>query len=1853
MIDPTNESSNVTSKGVKSCHAAKIHDQIADNGRLLVLSARSEISLRLNLKALQDWTKERAITEQDLEDLSHTLCVRRSAFPWRTSLVVDKSSDLSLALSQTDLIPTSKSATDSRIIFVFTGQGAQWAGMGQELLQVESEFSRSIERSDAILKQLGARYSLVEELCKPLSSSLVNESWLAQAGTTALQIALVDLLRSFRVNPFAVVGHSSGEIAAAYSAGVFSQREALKVSYYRGCLPPRAQDSKAQKGAMLAVGLSESDAQPYVTNLKQGKVAIACINAPSSVTISGDEGAIEELREILNFNSTFNRRLKVDTAYHSHHMLEPGKHYVKALSDLEFGNPRVKFISSVTAKPKTDGFGPEYWAENLTSLVRFSDALTRTLESSSSQTVIEIGPHNSLLGPIRQTVNASGMSKNFRYIPTLSRGESALNCLLKTAGKVFEIGHAVDFASVCSLGSRFGRQNVISDLPPYSWDHSNSYWHETRYIYDHKFRKHAYHDLLGRKVIGTAPSELVWRNFLSLDSHPWLGDHIIENAAIYPAAGYLCMAIEAIRQVAQEQDLIAGLSKITLEAVSFTKALVIPDDRSRVEIILTLRMGSTIIDKSTPGWESFQISTVTSDGTWSEHCHGKITLELEEAPENQSFTAQQQSMYRREMELFKQVTDCCSQSSSLQSHYSDCESVGNIYGPTFQLVEDIKTNEASALAKVRTPDIATIMPYQRLSPHIVHPTTLDNLLQVSIPLFHRLCSKGAVMPTYLEELSISKSHLSAPGTTHEIACSMTPTGQRSAIVDIVAMQRQYGAQTQPTITIRGQEMTGVGDVPSSEDLDASGTENTVYRVEWKPDITLCDPQEEIKVKECTEMSTSNMSFAAKDDILEQAAAIYVDNAINNLSAKAACVPKVHHQKLMGWMKAHIESHPCKGALQKMSASKRKLVLKECRDLGVEGEALTRIGEALPLLLSGDVEPLSVLLENDMLYRLYLDDASTQCYLHMQSYLERLAFKKSHMKVLEIGAGTGETTSFLLQAHSANSDSLFQSYDYTDISSGFFDNAKSKLNQWSSLLQFKTLDIEKEPKGQGFEELAYDLVIATNVIHATAKIDTTLKNVNKLLKPSGQFLLLELVNMRPYLMLIYGILPGWWSGRSKNPDFLFLFHLTLSLGSNDGREVGPILNTTNWASRLQAAGFSYQAALDDMTGKAHRCSVLVSDKLAQPAIQSPTKVSIIGDFKSDALLMLSTLILRRLTANGFATSLSSWPSKDEIQDSIYIVLDVGERPLFTQDQHNFHQVSALLTSASRLLWVDGSLDNKNASEYRHGLSSGLIRTARSENGALHAASLSIEPDISSGTDSICSAVCDILIKTFADAGQLRQDLDYTLKDGKLFIPRLLPEISMDRLKLSSSSNVTAMASFHQQRSPLKLHVEKVGLLDTLIFHPEADLMERALDPDEIRIQVLACGVNFKDVFISLGQMKATTTMAGECAGVVTDIGTAVPNAVKVGDRVCAVNATPYASIARVHHSNAITIPEDMSFTTAASIPIVFATAYEGLINVARLQRGQTVFVTAASGGVGQAAIQIAQHVGATVYAAVGSTVKRDLLIETFKLDSNSIFSSRSRRLKKALMQMTNQHGVDVVLNATSGETLADLWSCLAPFGTFVEIGKTDIYRRIGLSMATFDRNTTFAAVDLSYIATHKPARIQIILASIMKMFQAGQLSPARPVNIMRIGEVETAFRLIQGRKHTGKIVLDAGLATEVKAVLPSRHATSLKLHSYGTYIVAGGLGDLGRHVSRSMARHGAGNIALLSRRQLSAEEEKQLKAESKTLGTNIHLLRTDISSYESVNRAIGFCKAHLPPIMGLVQAAMVLQVSSSLSCTYYR
>ena len=736
-------------------NASNFANGVSVDENLFIVSAKSPNSLISNLENIKQWASSQNVSSESLRQLAYTLSERRSHFPYRTSFLAKTAEDFLSAVSSAGGRKSEKATSKSKLTLVFTGQGAQWHAMGRELLSKPSSFANSLRESDRMLRSLGAEWSLLEMLNREQEASRINESEISQPATTALQIALVDLLDSFSVRSDFVIGHSSGEIAAAYAVGALSHAAALCASFHRSKVSQLVKCVISTPGGMLVTTMGEADAYQYIERVGKDRLSLACINSPSSTTISGDRDALEELKMILEGESIMAKLLVVDVAYHSHHMKAVAAQYLKALQGLESSDSRddIQLFSSVTGELKTSGFGPDYWVQNLISTVRFPDALMASCEQLASgsraapRVFLEVGPHSALAGPVKQTLTSGPNKIDHRYVSALVRGKNAHTTVLTLAGKLFEFGLEIDIEAVNNISGSTKTRKTVLNLPPYAWDYSNRYWHESRLSKEYRFRKYAYHDLLGLRLIGSTPLEPLWRNILSIDAQPWLSEHVIDGFAILPGSSFLTMAMEAARQL-NDQRGAQKIKRFHLKKVNYSKAIMIPESPGKIEVMISLSHESS-------GWERFRITSSADAETWSLNCVGHISLEYEYAPNEVDGGREELKTLSDLRNRLAQTDAACSQQIEHDALYQEMRRNGIDYGTNFATIKELRIGECQALGKVIIPDVAQCMPSGYQQPHTIHPATFDALMHIVLPLYFRHCTVGTAMLTSIEEITLT------------------------------------------------------------------------------------------------------------------------------------------------------------------------------------------------------------------------------------------------------------------------------------------------------------------------------------------------------------------------------------------------------------------------------------------------------------------------------------------------------------------------------------------------------------------------------------------------------------------------------------------------------------------------------------------------------------------------------------------------------------------------------------------------------------------------------------------------------------------------------------------------------------------------------------------------------------------------------------------------------------------------------------------------------------------------------------------------------------------------------------------
>lgn len=1767
-----------------------------------------------------------------MSDLAYTLGVRRTHFSHRTSLAAGTLEELREQLASPSLSTAEGRSQKPGLCFVFTGQGAQSARMAVDLGRQHASFAKAMADAEQYLQEFGSTWSLAEELAKPSDDSRINEPEISQPACTAVQLALVALLRSWGVSPVAVIGHSSGEIPAAYAAGLLSFQAALALAFFRGRstaeLLARQAKNGDERGGMLAVGVDVSTASELLQHTAgAGRACIAAINSPGSVTLSGDVAAIDAMERIAHAQGIFHRRLRVNVAYHSHHMELVADSYIAAIEPYctaqrgKGPQQAVSFFSSVTGQLE----GPEtlrsaqYWAQNLISPVRFSEAVTLATSQSAANVLVELGPHAALKGPITQIMESweQKQREGIKYVPSLVRGTDDAKAVLQLGGRLFAMGQDLDFSTINGTEAKCHR--VLVDLPSYEWDKRRCI--HTSPLSVGKFHSgHTFTPLLGWKMASPGSREHVFRQVFTLDELPWLRDHKIVGDILFPFTGFLSLAVDAFRSMTNDA------TSFVVREMHIDRALPIKEEQ-RVDICTKLRPAETGTGHVSSSLWTFEVMTWTEQTDWTTHVHGRIEAGTQgndlESPEWQGAERILQGLKAREL----------TEATALAG-YDTLARSGLCYGPSFRNNFEMwrapgKTVHRMRLRQTDTEKALSIP--ERGSPVTVDPPMLDSMLSAGILAIGDGLPepRPAFVPVYVRQMQLSNVIPSAPGQTFTVVCQRKTLDDKTGRSD-VSMAVWADAPRVPCLVM---ELTfqRIHDSGADSDDELKNDLPRGYCDVLVPHVDLCD-------KNLLAESLMDRSWSQDELVSRQkynaVARSFLRPAIQvAASLDRATLPK-HMMAFLAWAEAQVRGAEGEPAVTS------ELLQEVARDDAC-GELICRVGESLPQILRGETEPLEVMMKGGLLMKHY-EDIRTMARGNqaLARYVGVLGELNPDLRIIEVGAGTGAATVEVLRALSREEpedEDNFSTYTYTDISSGFFDAARKKLARWPQVTYTK-LDITQDPAEQGIEVGTYDVVIASNVLHATQDIEETVRNIGSLLKPgSGKLAIVEAMPEGcDAAFLPYTVLQGWW----------------LSEDSWRDPEAGPLMSQTRWDRLLLDVGFhGVEGAVEDWPGSEQCiCKFMWSTKgseedISWEYVEEPDtagQVTICGTTSEE----LSKAILRD-GKHLQPERLPSLPSPQQVRDKFCIFLDCGKTSFLANvtTEHDFATLKAMVLDTRGLIWVTPDEDGPE-----FGRVEGLLRTLRLEDTTKKLLRLhkvpSRDPEQAAG---LIRKLAERLVKDSSSPAELLEQ-DFVWADGMLQVPRLrrLPETTRT-FAIESGRPFRQEQSLWKDASPqtaLVMTMDTPGLMDSLYFkRHDLTPVEKPLGEDEIIVRVDCCGINFRDVLAILNTIPWSLP-GREGAGTVVAVGANV-GSVQPGDKVCYITAEGgLATHVRIPAVHACKLPSSLSPAEASSMPIAYVTALTCLEEVARVRPGESVLIHAASGAVGQACVRVAQSVGATVFATAGSDEKRDFVHKTLGVPRNHIYSSRKRGFAAGILNVTGGRGVDVVVNSLSGELLQDTWSLIAEFGRFVEIGKKDILANSHLGMRQFERNIAFFAVDLIPYLSHKSGRVQACLARMLDLLAAKKIEPTQPIHEVPVSDIVSGFRALQSGQNIGKIVAVMGKNDRVMAemISPLRPAGGRAvLRGDATYLITGGTGGIGRSLVPWLLRNGAANVILLGRSAASKPEVASLvrQYDCPSMGIHVRAVACDVSSQDSLVSALEAIR-DLPPVKGVIHGSMYLR-----------
>ncbi|KAI8632855.1 PKSKA1 [Xylariaceae sp. FL1651] len=1602
---------------------------------ILAFSANDQQSLKKYINSLSAHLINPSVSIR-VGDLAFTLSERRSRHYYRAFTVTHASTSENIELEDSSLVLGKKASSPPRIGFVFTGQGAQWPQMGLDLTNTLPQTRDFIHGLDQVLQSLPdpPQWTLLNELTQSRTAEILRLPEFSQPLVTALQLALLAVLEEWGIQPTCVVGHSSGEIAAASAAGIITPEEAIKIAYYRGMAGKRA--SAPEPLGMLAVGIGADKVNEYID--AKCNLQVACYNSPSSLTISGTVSSLETLQEKLQADGHFARMLQVDLAYHSDYMAEIGTAYEKMLHNncsvtRESINHRVAMFSTVTGKQVTGPLDADYWRLNMVSPVKFTQVMSKLMQDhQGANFLLEIGPSGALSGPIAQIKKSlPGAAADIPYTSALKRGAGSLLPLYNAAGQLYIAGGSVDLAKV----NRYKDNAVIVDLPNYSWNHSTKYWHETRASKDWRFKKFINHDLLGSKVNGTSWHAPIFKKTLKLADLPWLKDHKLGSQVVFPGAGYIAMAIEAVYQttlITVWKEEAASKYRYRLRDVKFSRALVLEEDtETRYTLALTPARGGQGTVRS---WYEFRVCS-QQDLLDVEHSTGLICIETDyqDAPIPGDAI--------RPLEL----------ASPAQAWYKAMADSGYNYGPTFRkhlMVETTMGKRQSRSTVELTPPSST---YGQ-SVYPMHPTVIDACFHTGAP-------------------AVWKGDIPAAGVV------LVPAVLGSLVIEAQQLLPNEG------MALASAFFLGIGDKENPRNY---GTNCSLY-----------DPNTGILLFEMKGLTT--------------------------------------------------------GAI-------------EAREERGPGHSFTHVHWAadISMLLSSE--------EGKM--RSYLGQSSQTT--RLQGILDLVAHKDPKLKVLELALDPDDGSSSWLQGTAHPIRAASSAYHFALSDPNTLVRARERLLPNAPNTEISLLDLA-DSNAIGSPSY-FDLVIVRTPSSKSSSHEVYEAVIEKARN-----------SMRPNSVLV-------------------VVGQKLSLGLP-----GKIFDV---GENIQVCQL--------------RPDSPCVEKLERSAI---AHLKLINQSAFDhQALTVEEKIVEYLKAQAWDVRKCSHAQEVGTSQVVLITDELFKSVMEHPDNRQWETLKHLVQKECRILWVTtgAQLDVTDPSK---AVIQGFFRTVRAEE-RLRLITLDVErPTTAMGAISSCLQILD---QPEVRKGQV-QDTEFVERNGVMYIARLLPDKALTALQSDEiSDRATEIVDLHENRAIARLGAERLGNVDS-VHWAEIAPDPIPLEDGCVEVEVYAAGLNYKDVVVTMGIVPGDERMlGGEAAGIVTKVSPNVTG-LEVGQRVVVFSRGCFANRVHTTPGRVHQIPDWMSFEEAATLCAVYLTSIYSLFDLANIGPGKKVLIHSAAGGVGIAAIQLAQYAEADIFVTVGTAEKRRFLQDTFAIQDDRVFNSRNVDFASQIMAATSGQGVDIVLNSLTGDMLDESFRILADGGTMIEIGKKDILDRNSLSMEPFDRNISFRSVDMSHerAPDHLVSRL---MTRLFKLIDNGHVKPINPIHRFSFKDAPSAIRLLRAGKHIGKIVLSDGINPRIS--IPIRRAAKvLALRNDVCYLIVGGLRGLCGSLAIYLAKSGARHLAVISRSGHDDEKSRGIVKHINAIGSHIDLLTADITRAEEVEAA--FVKVSAP-IAGIIQGAMVLR-----------
>ena len=1880
----------------------------------LFISANSTKALRAMAGQYRDLLQQNGFRYQDVawsaftkrQQLSHGFAVHADNY----ADVVERLHAFSQGETHTGVATATKvdnqSKTNAKLALVFSGNGSQWQGMGCELLKTEPLFKEAIEEVDQLFSAKAKdSFSLLDEFNAPVEESKLHLTEVAQPLLFALQVGLMRVLEAKGLQADAVVGHSVGEVAAAWAAGVLTLEDAVHVIYERS----HAQGKTRGVGRMAAAAMSADKVAELIEEFELGsEISIAGINSPKSVTLSGSLDALQTLGDYFSSQSLFYRLLDLDYAFHSPAMNPVKDEIIESLGNLTLSKTSRTYYSTVTGKAlQGKKLDATYWWDNIRKPVLFGSAVECLLEDDY-QVFLEIGPH-----PVMRTyVTECAREKEITAlaIPTIKRQGETLNAVLNSLYACVLTGCSLD------IERAFPEKGEHIDLPRYPWQREKHWYSLTPEGHD-LVNRHREHPLLGYRL---KEFDALWENQLDPQILHYLSDHVVDGGAVMPAAAYIEMALAASSEWFSTDD------NKNKDAKSGDKVPQWEIENIEIRAPIVLDHSKVIRFKLVPKDGSFIITSRDrlTDNPWTENVVGRLLGDIN----------------RSEPEAINTATIIKKADHTITSagHYKLTEAVGLSYGPDFQGVEEVwvsSTGQLGALAKLTKPEQITA----EYDQYHLHPAMLDAGFQVLVDIFSGDIEQGkqaALIPVQMGKLYYyhSMQDLSY------LKVDIIKQSPQSVLADFYLLDDQGKVLAElKTCRFRGVQLTrSASTLPASYEFKALLMPHLLKgNASPMPEATalVVAARQFLSSKESELQRIRHYQEVLP--LFDLIVSMFAWQAIRQLN------PTGDEFTLKSLAEqAHIESSklPLLSRLLSMlveddlaSYEKGQWLLNVDSDLpaaediwlSVLGDSpaylpelllLGRCGKHLADVLQHKVTPESLLFSEKSSVQEHLSGASPSNHgmnVALQQTIKDIVADwpaNKRLRILEIGGSDTEISQLILPLLPANQCD----YVYSHLNDELLLKAGFDLETWHfvhshnldlSEFDFSHESVDKDALGD-IELGSYDIVIAANTLYQSDDLQKAQRNIKQLLSPKGVLLLLERQADR-FMDMTFGLQTDWWT------------HTT------DTNNPVPLLMTANeWRSALKEVGFDViepliekKAAGDvgafliiashkdefvtlnssaiNLSEQTQTWMILkdqddVSNTLAHELeaelkkaghqivmVESADKYQRLGPTRFSIDVQSSAENQAKRSANnanntinkhqGFQHIIETLNKSDihcdqivhlmglQWHDAVSHTLSTAElqslqnlrcastvdliQALQTQDVDHLPQLN-LVTSGGAVIADESSVFSFDNNPSQAPLW-GLGRVVMNEHPDLNCQLIDLQGMFDAEASS--QLLLNELLRSNAKTNEV--DTKKPVENEVIVDENVRHVMRMETVTLQSKKSESRVNK-SSKAPPFSLIFKTPGQLKNL--HWQA-LPERFVQADEIEIRPHATGLNFRDVMYTMGLLSdeavengfAGPTLGMEVSGTIVKVGSAVSE-FKEGDQVLGFAPACFSSRV-ITQTTAITHkPASWSFEEAATIPTTFFTVYYALKHLAQIQPGEKILIHGAAGGVGIAAIQYARYCGAEIFATAGTDEKRDFVR---LLGADHVMDSRSLAFSDQIMEITNDEGIDIVLNSLAGEAITRNLSILKPFGRFLELGKRDFYENSKIGLRPFRNNISYFGIDADQLLIERADLANRLFKEMMELFNDGSLRPM-PFRNFPASRIHDAFRYMQQSRQVGKVIVsfdDCNTADFIENIKPL-HTQEEKLvcNPDGSYLVTGGLSGFGLRTATWLVENGARSLVLISRSAHVSDESKPIIEKLQEQGVQIFTRACDVSDKSALTRLISEIQNEIPPLKGLVHAAMVLE-----------